>query len=672
MYDSRKMWAQAESHVRRSTEIYKKIFGRSHPEVANGLIYLSQLISQQNRNTEAEKLAKEAIAIYEDKYPATNPQIIEAHNYLGNIYVQQNQSSNALKSFRRSSEGYFKRMLQTKSFDVTTREFAKKYGHSDMYLILLAQNPLGESQAKIADESFKVAQLSRFTNTADSVVKMSARVARGNDEITHMVREQQDAELRRQRAETQLLEVLKGRSVDQDADGKQKLREKIASEENSIRLISDQIGRRFPEYQELVSPNPLSVDGVRALLGQDEAMLTYTVLEQAVFMWVVRPEGAQFILTLVKKEHIRKAIDSIREQLEVDAGQEVPRIDVRVLHALYADLFSPAIPYLDGVRHLLVVPDGDLQSIPFSMFVKSPPPNITKDADYREVDWLARHYAISVLPAVGSIKALRGLGKRRHATEPFAGFGDPLIGEEYGNSRRKGAKVDISTLFRSSKNLSGKSGHTIEAIADVETIRSMYRLPEAADELRQIGKTLGAGPESIWLQQSATESVVKKLDLSRYQTLAFATHGVMAGEIDGVGEPGLIMTPPRQGTTDDDGYLAASEIAVLNLNADLTILSACNTAAADGSRGAEGLSGLAKAFFYAGSHSLLVSHWPVASQATVMLTTRMLEEYKADPKQGIAQAHRKSMLALMNSSAQPELANPFFWAPFVVVGEGAR
>ena len=100
------------------------------------------------------------------------------------------------------------------------------------------------------------------------------------------------------------------------------------------------------------------------------------------------------------------------------------------------------------------------------------------------------------------------------------------------------------------------------------------------------------------------------------------------------------------------------------------MLSACNTAAADGSPGAEGMSGLAKAFFYAGSRSLLVSHWPVASEATVALTTTMLREYEARPGQGKAEAHRKAMLALMNTPKHPEFAHPLFWAPFVVVGEG--
>ena len=145
----------------------------------------------------------------------------------------------------------------------------------------------------------------------------------------------------------------------------------------------------------------------------------------------------------------------------------------------------------------------------------------------------------------------------------------------------------------------------------------MQRLPETADELKAIAATLKAGTASLHLGESATETRVKSLDLSRSRNLAFATHGLMAGELKGFAEPALVLTPPEEGSELDDGLLTASEIAQLKLNADWVILSACNTAAADGTPGAEGLSGLAKAFFYAGARSLLVSHWAVSSEATV-------------------------------------------------------
>ncbi len=107
----------------------------------------------------------------------------------------------------------------------------------------------------------------------------------------------------------------------------------------------------------------------------------------------------------------------------------------------------------------------------------------------------------------------------------------------------------------------------------------------------------------------------------------------------------------------DDGLLTASEVAQLKLDADWVILSACNTASADGTPGAQGLSGLAKAFFYAGSRALLVSHWPVVSDAAVAITTRMLAE-AAKPGVGRAEAHRRAMMAMIDDKDRPHYAHP--------------
>ena len=111
--------------------------------------------------------------------------------------------------------------------------------------------------------------------------------------------------------------------------------------------------------------------------------------------------------------------------------------------------------------------------------------------------------------------------------------------------------------------------------------------------------------------------------------------------MQGCAEPGLILTPPAKGTSDakalerDDGFLTASEIATLKLDADWVILSACNTAGASGET-AEALSGMARAFFYAGARALLVSHWEVGSDAAVKLTTRAFAELKARSRRSAA------------------------------------
>ncbi len=156
--------------------------------------------------------------------------------------------------------------------------------------------------------------------------------------------------------------------------------------------------------------------------------------------------------------------------------------------------------------------------------------------------------------------------------------------------------------------------------------------------------------------------------LAAYHIVHFATHGAVSGEITGRGEPGLIMTPPEMATADDDGYLPASKIEDLKLDADWVILSACNTAAG-GREGAEALSGLASAFFYAGARALLVSHWSVNSDVTVKLITGAMTHLATDKTIGRAEAMRQSMLALVDKGT-PQEAHPAFWAPFIVVGEG--
>ena len=217
--------------------------------------------------------------------------------------------------------------------------------------------------------------------------------------------------------------------------------------------------------------------------------------------------------------------------------------------------------------------------------------------------------------------------------------------------------MKLSTLFRG-------------AVADVAEVRALPPLPETAGELRTIANDLGAGDQDLYLGERASEPLIRQAGLDRYRVVEFATHGLMSGDLKGLAEPALVLTPPDQPTSDNDGLLTASKIATLKLNADWVVLSACNTAAGDGTPDAGGLSGLAKAFFYAGARSLLVSHWSVPSQATVKLITGAFEQLKADPKIGRAEALRLAEMAMLDPANPPEYAHPMMWAPFVVVGEG--
>jgi CHAT domain-containing protein len=199
--------------------------------------------------------------------------------------------------------------------------------------------------------------------------------------------------------------------------------------------------------------------------------------------------------------------------------------------------------------------------------------------------------------------------------------------------------------------------------------KALPQLPDTAVELKAVAQKLGVPASDIHLGRDASETVLKGAPLVDYRIVYFATHSLVAGDVKGLAEPSLVLSIPAQPSGLDDGLLAASEVAQLKLDADWVVLSACNTIAG-GKPGAEALSGLARAFFYAGARALLVSHWAVDSEAATRLTTSTFDILAADPSLGRAEALRRAMLAYLNDASDRNAAYPAFWGPFEIVGEG--
>jgi len=641
----------------RAVTIQEKSLGFAHPRLAITLANIGDLQMDMRRIDDAIVMYRSALRIDERAYGPDHSTVAAGLNSLSIAYAIEGRFDDSLAAIRRAST--IGRALDVRgSAQLSGAGLSEQRQHAGWYLnhvdvlsTMLGRRP-GEAAALIA-ESFEAAQLARASDTAGALARMAARFAGGDDELARSVRARQDAVLRWQAVDGAIVQASARAPGARDPQAEAKLRDELASLGARIAELDATLAQRYPDYQALTSVAPLPLAQAQALLGEREALLTYLIGYDQSFLWVVRKNDARLLVLKIGEPELTKTVAGLRRQLDPSDGILRP-FSLEAAHQLYRQVFAPAEPWLAGVDNVMIVPDGALQSLPLGVLATvAPAAPAEAGSDYRNAPWLAKEYALSTLPSENSLRALRKFARGAPGDQAFIGIGDPLLD---GGASSRGARP--ASLFPRGP------------VADVREVRRLQRLPETAAELRAIAGILGAAPGALVLGSQATEAAVKGMDLSRARVLAFATHGLMAGDFTTLAEPALVLTPPERGSERDDGLLTASEVARLKLNADWVILSACNTAAADGTPGAEGLSGLGKAFLYAGSRSLLVSHWPVASEATVRLTTGMFRAIAADARISKAEALRRSMLALMGDAKVPDYAHPGFWAPFVVVGDG--
>jgi CHAT domain-containing protein len=247
-------------------------------------------------------------------------------------------------------------------------------------------------------------------------------------------------------------------------------------------------------------------------------------------------------------------------------------------------------------------------------------------------------------------------------------WGDPLFD---GKAVQKMAMAETGTTVRSVMNTRSAASLEVSDADAYLTYSKIPPLPETRDEVEELAKILGADAKSdLYLGANATRVSVLKSSTSgqllKKQVVVFATHGLLAGDLPNLSQPALAMAATANPA--DSPLLTLEDVLSLKLNADWVVLSACNTAGADG-RAEEAMSGLARGFFFAGSRSLLVTHWSVESESAMQLTTNAFASYKKDTAMRRSEALRQSMLAVMKS---PAFGHPAFWAPYALVGEGGR
>lgn len=666
--------AEAEPLLLRTLEIQRGALSPTHPDVATTINNLGSLYYKLGRMDVAEARLRGAVDLFEQALGPDHPDLVIPLGNLIDIYQKAARYGEALDlsgrglailSARRARATEDRASRAETEFALSRPRFRR---HLDILAHALADGAVSE-ESVVAD-GFQVAQQVVSGSVAQAMKRASARLAASDGALAALVRRRQDAGDDWRRTDAALLDAL-GRG---DLDRADKLRARLDALDREIDAAEDALGDNFPDYLELVRPGALPVELVQPLLRDGESLLLYVLNAEDAHLWVVSRNRAAYRALPTDAGTVARSVGLIRESLEPDANGGIRAFPAAHAHALYRMLIAPAAGLLPKDESLLVVADGALQGLPFGLMLMEDPGTgrFGDDAELKRAAWLTRRHAVSVLPGVSSLRALRGervggdpvgggpagegAAEEEKPWEPFKGFGDPML--EGGGDTRRG--VTAAALFRDSGS----------RLANTVALRNLTRLPETAGELRRIAALLGAGEADLYLGPDATEASVKSADLSRTRVLSFATHGVVAGSFEAVGQPGLVLTPPVAATPQDDGLLTAGEVALLRLNAEAVILSACNTAAPDGTPGAEGLSGLAKAFLYAGAKSMLVSHWPVDSAATVTLMTGVFEARERAPEIGLAEALRRARLSMIDKGARPALAHPFYWSPFVLVGEG--
>jgi CHAT domain-containing protein len=562
----------------------------------------------------------------------------------------------------------------------------------ESYLILLSRNR--GSVADVGVESFQLGELIRGRSVERALSASSARAVARDPALAELVRKEQDLEKQIVAELGALNNMLAAAPEERSEKELAALRTEIEKLRTQRTAARRDIARRFPGYADLVTPKPAGVEDIRATLRPDEAFVSFHLGRGASFVWAVPKQGpVAFAYVAANAADINKRVQRLREALEPQAATiaDIPPYDLQLAHELYALLLRPVEAAWKPAKQLIVVTTGALGLLPLSLLPTAPVELKTDAAapifaGYRDVPWLARTHAVTLVPSAAALRTLRGLPRGSDKREPMIGFGDPVFSPRQAagaknpqTSPETGPQAGTQLAEATTRGLplSRRASPQTRNVENAE-LALLPRLPDTAAELTSIALALQSDPTKVLsLGTAANEEMVKKANLSKFRIIVFATHGLVPGDLEGLTQPALALSAPTVSGTPGDGLLTMEEILALKLDADWVVLSACNTGAAAGA-GAEAASGLGRAFFYAGTRAILVTNWSVHSASARELVTDLFRRQSADRKITRGEAMRQAMLALQDGpgfvDAQGKsaftYAHPLFWAPYSIIGDG--
>jgi CHAT domain-containing protein/Tfp pilus assembly protein PilF len=364
-------------------------------------------------------------------------------------------------------------------------------------------------------------------------------------------------------------------------------------------------------------------------IEENAVILEYSLGDSCSYLWVITRDKHKMI-KLPDRKTLRDLVETFRFSI-LNPEQDNKTFLRESGYKLYKELIEPAEPFISRKSNLVILSDGVLHYVPFQVLITDPPEK-HPDQSYKELSYLVKQYPISYGQSasvlMNLIKERNQVTEQQQIPKNLIAFGDP----DY--------------------TAKGSEGNLIPY--------EFHRLEYSGNEVEGIASFFEDGMADIYLREHASEENVKlNNSISEYRYIHFACHGV----VDENNPENSSLVLSQDSSSAEDGFFQASEISVLKLNADLVVLSACQTGLGKLIRG-EGMIGLSRSFMYAGTPSLVVSLWSVSDVSTSILMKNLYENLIRKRLSKAEALH----LAQISMIKDENYAHPFFWAPFVLTG----
>jgi len=614
---------------------------------------LAELAERSGSAAEAEGLHKTGIGLLESAYPGS-PALDSARAQLAGLYARTGKRNEALAIYRGIVADGEGRALPS------LRGLMTPY-----FSLLLSDQPSGGSATAAADV-FAASQMLQRPGLAQTQAALARELSGGSDEASELFRTATNLARAIEQQRVSLLELgnlpeLTTQQTASMAQRQERLGQLQTQQAEVLQKLAD-----YPRYR-AVTGAAISLPELQAILAPDEAYVKLVTLDRDAYVVYATRDAAKAWRADATPAQLDALVTGIRESIAVVEGGQVLTYPFDIVRAreLYVRLFAPVAEQLPKARHIVFEPDGALLKLPINLLV-------TDDAsvaayqqrqtqkgadeyDFRGTKWLGRTTQVSTSVAASAFRDVRA-SRPSDGKRAYLGLGENApIGKATPGASRTRAALEAGEKCQWSPNI--------------------WANPIKADELRGAAARFGE-TSRVLTGDAFTDSAIADLpDLSEYRILHFATHGlVTAPQPECPPRPALLTSfDSREGS---DGLLSFSEIFGLRIDADLVILSACDTAgsatvgatreAGVTSGGEFALDGLVRAFVGAGGRTVLASHWPVPDDFNA--TGRLISGLFAEDGRGTAEALKASQESLMDDA---ETSHPFYWSAFAVVGDGA-